>query len=81
MAVEQSRETKGVEVGEGKRGGQSGTIRQAPWAEWTARRGCGESRGDTKMPQLRVPPFAAFPLLPDHGSQPTTYPLIQLLQQ
>jgi hypothetical protein len=69
------------EVGDGKRGGQGGTIRQAPRAERTARRGGSEVLTDPKVPQLCVPSFAAFPLVLDHGAQTMPYPLIQLLPQ
>ncbi len=47
------------------------TIRQKPRAVWTARRLRSEVPTDPEMTQLRALP--AFPLLPNHGSQPTPY--------
>src|ERR1700693_4522067 len=77
----QARETKRVEVSDGKRVRQGRTVRQMPRAVWAARRSCGELPTDPEMAQLRVPLLSAFPLLPDHGSQPTSYPFLQSFQQ
>src|SRR6266446_807120 len=81
IAIKQARETKRVEVSDGKRVRQGRTVRQMPRAVWAARRSCGEVPPDPEMTQLRVPLLSAFPLLPDHGWQPTPYPFIQSFQQ
>src|SRR6266404_1027949 len=80
IAIEQARETKRIEVSDGKRVRQGWTVRQMPRAVRAARRLCSQVPTDPEMTQLRVPLLPAFPLLPDHGSQPTPYPFIQSFQ-
>src|SRR6266849_9528209 len=81
IGIEQPRKTERIEVSNGKRDSEGWTVRQMPRAVWAARRLCGEVPTDPEMTQLRVPLLPAFPLLPDHGSQPTSYPFLQSLQQ
>src|SRR6202035_2876630 len=81
IAGEQARKTKRIEVGNRKRVRQGRAVRQTPRAVWAACRLCGEVPTDPEVTQLRVPLSPAFPLLPDHGSQPTPYPFIQSFQQ
>src|SRR5271163_2248772 len=81
IAIEQARETKRIEVSDRKCGRQGRTVRQMPGSVRAARRSCGQVPADPEMTQLRVPLLAAFPLLPDHGSQPTTDPFFQSFQQ
>src|SRR5246127_714622 len=81
IAIKQARETKRVEISDRKRVRQGRTVRQMPRAMWAARRSCGEVQTDPEMTQLRVSLLTAFPLLPDHGSQPTSYPFLQCFQQ
>jgi hypothetical protein len=42
---------------------------------------CSEVLTNPMLASLPVPLLAVHPLLPDHGPQTMTYPLIQLLQQ
>src|SRR5258707_208444 len=81
IAIEQARETKRIEVSDGKRVRQGWTVRQMPRAVRAARRLRGKSFADPTLTKLRVPLLPAFPLLPDHGSQTTPYPFIQSFQQ
>src|SRR5258708_37673787 len=74
VSIEQAGETKRIEVSSGKRGRQGRTVRQMHRAVRGARRACGEVPTDPETTQLRVPLYPVFPLLPDHGSQPTPYP-------
>src|SRR6266849_5236052 len=80
IAIEQAGETKRIEVSDGQRVRQGRTVRQMPRAVWAARRSCGEVPTEPELTQLRVPLLSAFPLLPDHGSQPMSYPFLQSLQ-
>src|ERR1700730_5070380 len=80
IASEQARETKRIEVSDGKCGRQGWTVRQMPRAVWAARHACSEVPSDPEMTQFRVPLLPTFPLLPDHGSQPTSYLFLQSLQ-
>lgn len=79
MAIEELRKTKRVEVGERKRDSKRRTVRHTPGTVRTTRRLCGEILTYPEFPELRVPLFPAFPLLPDHGPQTMAYPFIQSL--
>src|SRR5258707_4797153 len=81
IAMERAREPKRIKVSDGKRVSKGWTVRQMPRAVRAARRLRGKSFADPTLTKLRVPLLPAFPLLPDHGSQPTPYPFLQNFQQ
>src|SRR5579863_7869424 len=80
-AIVQARKTKRVEVGSGQREVQCGTVGHAPR---TARAACclsSQGRDDASVTQFAEPHGAAFPLLPDPGSQTMANPVIQISQR
>src|SRR5271165_5721127 len=75
---EQPGNAKLVEVGVWERIAQSGAVGDVPWTVNAP--GCLGSQvfAHSQGTQLGEPHLAAFPLLPDHGSQPSPYPWVQI---
>src|SRR5208337_4686213 len=80
-AKEQPRESKQVEVGSGECQVECGTVGDAPGTAHATGGLCSQYLADAPTTQFREPHSAAFPLLPDHGPQTMSYPLVESFQQ
>src|SRR6266852_5921591 len=74
--VQQPWKTERIEVSKREGGLQGRAVGQMPGTMRTAGGLSREGRSDVPLAQLSKPHLATLPLLPDHGSQPTPYPLL-----
>src|SRR5216684_5439782 len=74
---QQAWKTERIEVSNRKCGLQGRAVGQTPGTMRTASGLSRKGRADVPLAQFHKPHLTALPLLPDHGSQPASYPFLQ----